>query len=114
MNPQPEEELQRRLQELEAQMNSFSPNPNQRETQTQTNQNGFAKLNRHFERSQIWFQSLSGMKKLAVAGVGIFLGLLVLQTVFKLVASVISLALLAGLVYLGYKFLVSNSFQRKQ
>ena len=74
----------------------------------------FAKLNRNFQRFQIWFQGLSGIKKLAVTGVGILLGFMVLQTVFRLVASVISLALLAGLVYLGYKFLVSNSLQRKQ
>ncbi len=114
MNPQPEEELQRRLEQLEAQINSFSTQPNPQETQKQTNQTMFAKLNRYFERSQIWFQGLSGIKKLAVAGVGILLGLMVLQTVFRLVASVISLALLAGLVYLGYKFLVSNSLQRKQ
>ncbi|MBD2296981.1 hypothetical protein H6G06_26780 [Anabaena sphaerica FACHB-251] len=114
MNSQPEDELQRRLQKLEAKMNSFSPNPPQPETQKQTNQTGFAKLNWHLERFQIWFQSLSGMKKLAVTGVGILVGILVLQTVFKLVASVISLALLALLVYLGYKFLLPNSFQRKQ
>jgi hypothetical protein len=113
MNPQPEEDLQRRLQKLEAEINSFSPNP-QRETQQQTSQSGFAKLNLYLERSKIWFQSLSGLKKLAVAGGGMLLGLLVLQTVFKLVASVISLAVLAVLVYLGYKFFVSNSSQPKK
>ncbi|TAF06733.1 MAG: hypothetical protein EAZ77_11615 [Nostocales cyanobacterium] len=114
MNPQPEEDLLRRLQKLEAEINSFSPHPNQSETQKQTNQTGFAKLNWHFQRSQIWFQGLSGMKKLAVGGLAIFLGLLVLQTVFKLVASLISLAVLAVLVYVGYKFLLPNSSQRKQ
>ncbi len=114
MNPQPEEELQRRLEQLEAEISSFSTQPNSQETQKQTNQTMFAKLNRNFQRFQIWFQGLSGIKKLAVTGVGILLGFMVLQTVFRLVASVISLALLAGLVYLGYKFLVSNSLQRKQ
>lgn len=117
MNPQPEEELQRRLEQLEAEINSFSAKPNPQETQQQThypNQTMFSQLNRYFQRFQIWFQGLSGMKKLAVGGVGIILGLMVLQTVFKFVTSVISLALLAGLVYLGYKFLVSNSLQRKQ
>lgn len=114
MNPQPEEDLQRRLQQLEAEMNSFSPTSSPRETQEQRQQSGFTKLTWHFQRSQIWFQGLSGIKKLAVAGVAMFVALLILQTVFKLVASVISLALLAVLVYLGYKFFVSNSFQRKQ
>lgn len=113
MNPQPEEDLQRRLQKLEAEINSFSANSNQSETQKQTDQTGFAKLNGYFQQFQIWLQSLSGMKKLAVTGGVIFLGILVLQTVFKLVASVISLAVLAVLVYVGYKFLLPNSFQRK-
>ncbi|MBK1986351.1 hypothetical protein A0J48_002090 [Sphaerospermopsis aphanizomenoides BCCUSP55] len=114
MNPLPEEDLQRRLQQLEAEINSFSPISTPGETQKQTQPSGFGKLNQYLERSQIWFQGLSGMNKLAVAGVAIFVGLLILQTVFKLVASVISLALLALLVYVGYKFFVSNSFQRKQ
>ncbi|MEA5553705.1 hypothetical protein VB713_22455 [Anabaena cylindrica UHCC 0172] len=114
MNPQSEEELQRRLQKLEAEMNSFSPTQSQPEGQKQTPTSGFAKLNSYLERSRSWFQSLSRMKKLAVGGVVMVLGLLMLQTVFKLVTSVISLALLAGLVYLGYKFFVSNSFQSKQ
>jgi hypothetical protein len=36
MNPQPEEDLQHRLQQLEAEMDSFSPISSQRETQEQT------------------------------------------------------------------------------
>ncbi|MGM3304370.1 hypothetical protein ACSQ6I_00010 [Anabaena sp. WFMT] len=114
MNPQPEEELQRRLQKLEAEINSFSPTQSQPEGEKQTPTSGFAKFNLYLERSRFWFQGLSGMKKLAVGGAVMVLGLLMLQTVFKLVTSVISLALLAVLVYLGYKFFVSNSFQRKQ
>ncbi|WP_016949306.1 hypothetical protein [Anabaena sp. PCC 7108] len=114
MNPKSEEDWQRRLQKLEEEMNSFSTTPTQSETQQQTPSSGFAKLNSYLERSRLWFQSLAGIKKVAVAGLAIFLGFLVLQTVFKLVASVISLALLAVLVYLGYKFFVSNSFQNKQ
>ncbi len=49
MNPQPEEDLQRRLQQLEAEMNSFSPISSQRETQEQTQQSDFAKLTWHFQ-----------------------------------------------------------------
>jgi hypothetical protein len=114
MNSQPEEELQRRLQKLEAEINSFSPTKPETEAQKQTSPSGFAKLSTYAERSLFWFQSLSSGKKLVVGGAGMFVGFLVLQTVFKLVTSVISLALLAVLVYLGYKFFVSKSPQRKQ
>ncbi|MBN3958519.1 hypothetical protein [Nostoc sp. NMS8] len=112
MNPQPEEDLQRRLNKLEAEINSppvVVPQP-----QEQTPQSIFANFNLQLERFPIWFNNLSGTKKLVVSGVTVLVGLAMLQAVFKLVASVITLALLAVLVYVGYKFFVSGSFQRKQ
>ena len=112
MNPQPEEDLQRRLDKLEAEVNS--PPGVVSQEQKQTPQSVFASFNLQLERFQIWFNSLSGVKKLIVSGVTVLVGLAILQAVFKLVASVISLALLAVLVYVGYKFFVSGSFQRKQ
>ncbi|MEH2235366.1 hypothetical protein [Nostoc sp.] len=114
MNPQREEDLQRRLDKLEAEINSPPGVVSQPHEQKQTPQSVFANLNLQLERFQIWFNSLSRAKKLVVLGVTVLLGLAMLQAVFKLVASVISLALLAALVYVGYKFFVSNSFQRKQ
>jgi hypothetical protein len=112
MNPQPEEDLQRRLNQLEAEINS--PPGGVPQPQEQTPKSVFANLNLQLERFRIWFNSLSGTKKLVVSGVTVLVGLAMLQAVFKLVASVISLALLAVLVYVGYKFFVSSSFQRKQ
>jgi hypothetical protein len=112
MNRQPEEDLQRRLNQLEAEINS--PPRVVPETQKQTPQSVFAKLNLQLERFQIWFNGLPGAKKLVVLGVTALVGLAMLQAVFKLVASVITLAVLAVLVYVGYKFFVSSGFQRKQ
>ncbi len=112
MNPQRDEDLQRRLDKLEAEINSSPevvPQP-----QKQKPQFGFANLNLQLERFQLWFNSLSGTKKLVVSGVTVLVGLAMLQTVFKLIASVITLALLAALVYVGYKFFVSSNFQRKK
>lgn len=114
MNPQPEEEWQRRLQKLEDEIKSSSVKSPPPAAQKQTSESKFTQLNLYLERSLIWFNSLSGKKKLVVAGVTGLLGFVLLQTLFKLVASVISLAVLAVLVYLGYKFFVSNSFQSKQ
>jgi urea transporter len=114
MNPQRDEDLQRRLDKLEAEIKSSPEVVPQSPEQKQAFQFSFANLNLQLERFQIWFNSLSRAKKLVVAGVSVLLGLAMVQAVFKLVASVISLALLAVLVYVGYKFFVSGSFQRKQ
>ncbi|MEH1837247.1 MAG: hypothetical protein V7L20_00410 [Nostoc sp.] len=113
MNPQREEDLQRRLNKLEAEINSSPKVVPQPQEQKQTEASVFAKFNLQLERFQIWFNSLSGTKKLVVSGVTVLVGLAMLQAVFKLVASVISLALLAVLVYVGYKIFVSSRFQRK-
>ncbi len=62
-----------------------------------------------------WFFYLPDLAKLVVVVVGFLLGFAILQTVLKLIASLISMALLAGLVYLGYKFFVAeNSSQIKE
>jgi hypothetical protein len=114
MNPQPEEDLQHRLEKLEAEINTSSEVVSQPQEQKQTPQSGFANLNLYLERFRSWFNSLSGTKKWLVSGVSVLIGFAMVQAVFKLVASVISLALLAVLVYVGYKFFVSNNFQRKQ
>lgn len=113
MNPQPEEDLQRRLEKLEAEMKSSSVEDTQKEAQRQKFQSGFPSLNSQLTRSLNWFNSLSGTKKLVALSVTALLGIFVLQTVVKLVASVISVALLAVLVYVGYKFFVSSTAPRK-
>ena len=87
MNPQPEEDLQRRLNKLEAEINSPLGVVPQPQEQKQTPQSVFGNLNLQLERFQIWFKSLSGAKKLVVSGVTVLVGLAMLQTVFKLVAS---------------------------
>ncbi|BAY22407.1 hypothetical protein NIES2100_21700 [Calothrix sp. NIES-2100] len=108
MNPQPEEDLQRRLQKLEAEINSQPEKPR---PSTRWN---FESINSQLMQLQSRFNSLTGTKKLVVLGVTVLLGLAMVQVVFKLVASAISLAVLAGLVYVGYKFFVSSSFQQKK
>ncbi|MBE9038080.1 hypothetical protein [aff. Roholtiella sp. LEGE 12411] len=112
MNPQPEEDLQHRLEKLEAEINTSSEVVPQPQEPKQTSQSS-ANFNLYLERFQSWFNSLSGTKKWIVSGVAVVIGFAMLQAVFKLVVSVISLALLAVLMYVGYKFFVSSNFQRK-
>jgi hypothetical protein len=113
MNPQREEDLQRRLQKLEAEIDSSPLRFNEKEEKTQTSQSNFPIFNSQLERFTLWFNSLSKTGKLVVSGVALLFGFAVLQAVLKLVASIISLALLAVLVYLGYKFFVSKNLRHK-
>ncbi|MBE9217122.1 hypothetical protein IQ247_31490 [Plectonema cf. radiosum LEGE 06105] len=62
-----------------------------------------------------WFWDLPILAKLIVLAVGFLIGFVILQAALKLIASVMSMALLAGLVYLGYNFFVAgNSPQIKE
>lgn len=110
MNPQ-KEDLQHPLQQLEEEINSSVPKVVINQQQQQTS---FIGWKSKFDKLTIWFKNLPGIGKLAVGGIGVLLGLAILQAFLKLVASVISLTVLAVLVYLGYKFFVSGSFQHKQ
>ncbi|MEA5502392.1 hypothetical protein VB735_04565 [Halotia wernerae UHCC 0503] len=113
MNPQPEEDLQRRLQKLEAEINSSPVEFGQPEESKKTSESSFFDFKSHFRRSQLWFNNLSKMSQVIFLGVAVLLGLAIVQTLLKLAASAISLAVLVGLVYLGYKFFVSGSFRNK-
>lgn len=63
----------------------------------------------HIGNFLVWFMSLPLLPKIIVIGAVILLTFAMLQALLKLVASIISVALLAILVYLGYKFFVPNS-----
>ncbi|CEJ47874.1 hypothetical protein [Umezakia ovalisporum] len=114
MNPQPEEHWRRHLQNLEAEINFKSVDVGQPPKNTQNSQSVFLNFRSRLARLQLWFNNLNRTSKLIVAGVGVLLGFAMVQAVLKLVASVITVALLIFLVYLGYKFFVSGSLEKKQ
>lgn len=114
MNPQPEEDLKRRLEKLEAEINTSSYVVTPSQKRVKFSEFGFASLEHRLVGFVTWFNNLSVVKKVIVSGAALLLGFAILQAVLKLVAAAISLALLAILVYLGYKFLVSNNSQKKQ
>jgi hypothetical protein len=112
MNFQPEEDLRRRWQNLEAKIKSAGVTSHQKTGETSPS--NFAEWTAYLQTVRTWFDDLSKAKKIAALGVVMVFSTLILQALFKLVASVISLAVLALLVYLGYKFFLSNKFQNKQ
>ncbi|MBR8833315.1 MAG: hypothetical protein DSM106950_04530 [Stigonema ocellatum SAG 48.90 = DSM 106950] len=97
MNSQPEEDLQHRRPQLEAEIHS--------------SESGVSTFNLLIAGISSRFNRLSGIGKAVVLGVAVLFGFGILQAVFKLIVSVISLALLALVVYLGYKFIVSSRSQ---
>lgn len=109
MNPQPEEDLKRRLEKLEADINTDPVVIPRSQKIVKPSEPGFPSFYFHLVRFVTWFKNLSVARKLIVSGAALVLGFAILQAVLKLVAGAISLSLLAILVYLGYKFLVSNN-----
>ena len=108
MNRQPEEDLQPSLQKLDGEINSSSVVFPSLQIIKISDLKLFNR-NTGLSRFLNWFASLSGVAKLVVLGVAVLFGFAMLQAALKLVAGAISLTLLAVLVYLGYKFVVSGS-----
>lgn len=114
MNPQPDQDLEYRLQQLEAELGSppnssatvSQPQKQPPEHQTQTWQ-------LQFDRLVTWFSSLSVFGKLSVLSVTAIVGLTMLQAFLKLVAAAFSLVILSGLLYFGYKFFLARSAETK-
>ncbi|MDJ0675120.1 MAG: hypothetical protein QNJ36_07050 [Calothrix sp. MO_167.B42] len=114
MNNESERELRQRLQNLEAEINSSSVPEYQVHKIPNTDRSKFTSTNVHVGRIVQWFKGLSKPVQVIVCGVGFLASLTILQAVFKLVTAAISLAILAVLLYLGYKFVISKSLSGKQ
>ncbi len=115
MNPQTQENLNEyRLQKLVTQIDSDSAelNPLPILTTYRPNSSGIIY---YIINIVSWFYHLPVIAKLVVIVVGFSVSFAMLQAALKLIASVISMALLAGLVYVGYNFFVAgNSSQIKE
>ena len=110
MNPQENRDYDRRLQELENELN------NNRLPQSVDNRPG-QPLGRTVNPSQPeksvvnqvanWFNRLPKAGKVAVVAIATLIGFSVLRSVLQLVGALISLAIVGGLLYLVYKFFVT-------
>ncbi|MES1023987.1 hypothetical protein ABN584_13935 [Gloeocapsa sp. BRSZ] len=110
MNSQPEQELEQRLQQLEAELNSPTSPPVVVEPQLSASPTDRTSVvPAVLYRFVNWFSGLSNIGKLIVVAVGLVIGLAVLRAVLKLVAAVISLAFLAVLLYFVYQFLLART-----
>lgn len=107
MTSQPEDDFRSQLQQLEVGVNSPSVVVTQLEPVTETVQ-AYSRGVMPIAAFLNWFNHLSGMRKLVVTIAGVIFGFAMLQAVLKLVASVLSVVLFAGLGFVGYKFFVAS------
>lgn len=110
MNPQENRELERRLREIEAQINQqSSPRPFQSQPGQlpKLQSDRLQSIQSFLQQVTNWFNGLSGVGKAVVISAAAIVGLMVLKTVFQLVTSLISLAIVGVLLYLVYKFFVA-------
>lgn len=116
MNSQPEQDIDRRLEKLEAELNS-PPSPTSiyqpKETQNLPVEDGQS-VQSSLNQLINWFNSLPGFGKLIASGVGIILGFAILRTLLNLVASLIGLGFLALIVYFLYQFLLGRDSEIKK
>jgi len=108
MNSPENQKIDQRLQELESQINQTPPSLNAEpgqplERQQQDDQEIYKTLNKITD----WFNGLPSTAKVIVIVVAALVGFSLLRTVFQLVASLFSLAVLGVLLYLVYKFWIA-------
>ena len=114
MNPQPEQDLQRRLQKLEAELNqTYVPPPVPQQQLPQPPVKRLEPSQSLLNRFINWFNGLSGFGKLIVTGIAAIVGLAILRGVLTIVTAVITLALLGVLMYFLYQFLRARNSQTK-
>lgn len=111
MNPQENRDYERRLQELEAELNKDKP-------LSSVEIPFWQPVERYINRTQIesirnrvvnWFNSLPNPGKVAVVASAVIVGVSLFLSLLQLVASLISLAILGVILYLVYKFFVTPS-----
>lgn len=110
MNPESEQELEQRLQQLEAELSPPSPLAGaQPQTSQPTTTTDSQSVELQLQRFIGWFNNLPGFAKVVIVGIAIIVSFAILRAVLKLVAALFSLAILAVVLYFAYQFLVARS-----
>lgn len=109
MNSRPDQELEQKLQQLEAEINSPTSPPVVAPQQPVSPTDQSSAVPTVLYRFVNWFKGLSKVGKLIVVAVALVVGLAILRIVLRLVAAAISLAFLAVLLYFVYQFLSART-----
>ncbi|MGB3695345.1 MAG: hypothetical protein WA865_22370 [Spirulinaceae cyanobacterium] len=109
MNSPERPDLEQRFKELEREVNQTSSTSGNKSTEVESSlpRHDEFSLEQTFERLQTWFQGLPTIAKVAVAVVAAMIGFSLLNTVLKVVTSLLSLAIMGVVLYLLYKFFLA-------
>lgn len=107
MNSPNNHNWKQRLQELEVEIAEETAKP----LEKLRNHNSFE--SNHFKtkilpKLQNWFTNLPKIGKIIVGVVALVVGFSILNTIFKLISAVISLAILTAVLYLIYQFFIAS------
>ena len=107
-----ERDLKRKLDEMEAEINQKTAADSQNETQSvfpQLEINPSPQVQGWIDTTKAWFNSLPKFGKAAIAVGGVWLSFSILGAVLHIVSSVLSLAMIGLVLYVGYRLFNSNS-----
>ncbi|NJK47577.1 hypothetical protein HC931_04745 [Candidatus Gracilibacteria bacterium] len=99
MSSQPNSDWERKLQDLETEIHQTTP-INNTNIPDETTKNTVYRI-------QAWFDSLPPVGRLAVGLIAMTIAFSILSTIFKIVTSLLSVAVVGIVLYLGYKFFMT-------
>lgn len=112
MNSSDKQNWQRRLEELEVEVNRSAASNQQKQTETLNPEVEIANTPSAFRwlnSARDWFNGLAPIGQVAVGIAGIMVGFSLLSGLIKVVSSLISIAIVGGVLYLGYKYIFAQS-----
>lgn len=112
MNSPNNQDWEQRLKELEQEIDRNPSSESEEKTETvrpHVEIDLSQKITAWLNLARDWFNSLPTVGRVIVGVGAIIVSFSVLNIFLRLISSLISLAILGGLLYLGYKFLVTSS-----
>lgn len=105
---------QRRLEEIEEQLNQIPNSPPFHQTtplNSEDTTEKYQQIKKSIAPIKQWFDNLPQIGKIAVGGVGVLFTFSLLNTFLHLISSILSIALLGAGLYFVYKYIEKNKTQ---
>lgn len=106
---------QNRLEEIEAELNQTNSQANSAHQETTTEPtfprveiNPSPQVKHWLNSAKNWFETLPQIGKIAVGIGAVWVSFSILNALFHIVSSLVSIALMGFLLYVGYKFVVNS------
>lgn len=107
-----ERDLKSKIDEMEAEINKETANKDRDASQSvfpNVEINPSPKVQGWIDSSKAWFATLPGVGKAAVAIGAVWLGFSIVGAILHVVSSILSIAVIGLLLYVGYRLFSNNS-----